>query len=241
MEIAIDAIYDYRYLLTRGYPLEHALNIVSSRYSLNKKQKLFLYRCVHSKQYTYEIRAKIVKDSSEIEGIVMDFYNILLTSIEVFMKREVFLCDDCLIRDLRGSKIHRDEEPFIPSIFSKIANAIRLLGFKKVIVVADKNISYSMEYLRLFTEIMNSYGVDCHGILSKTTDKDVITISSENRDMAVASTDIVIIRNALRIYPLINCMISMYRDNYRIFDVSTVLGEDCSSYIDRKCIDTINK
>ncbi|ADM28338.1 protein of unknown function DUF434 [Ignisphaera aggregans DSM 17230] len=241
MEIVVDAIYDYRYLLTRGYPIEHALNIVSLKYSLDKKQKLFLYRCVHSKQHAYETKSKIVRDSSEIEGIVMDFYNILLTSIEVFMKKEVFLCDDCLIRDLRGSKIHADEVPFISTIFSRIANAIKLIGFKKVIVVADKNISYSMEYLRLFTEIMNSYGINCYGILSKTTDKDVIAISSENRNIAVATTDIVIIRNALRIYPLINCMISIYRDEYRIFDVSTILGEDCSSYIDKKCIDAIDK
>ncbi len=241
MEITVDAIYDYRYLLTRGYPIEHALNIVSTKYSLNKKQKLFLYRCVHSKQYVYETKSKIVRDSSEIDGIVMDFYNILLTSIELFMKKEVFLCDDCLIRDLRGSKIHADEAPFISTIFSRIANAIKLLGLKNVIVVADKNISYSMEYLKLFIEIVKSYGVNCHGILSKTTDKDVIAISLENTNMAVATTDIVIIRNTLRIYPLINYMISIYRDEYKIFDVSTILGEDCSSYIDKKCIDTIYK
>ncbi len=241
MEIPVDAVYDYRYLLTRGYPLEHALSIVSLKYFLDKKQRLLLYRCVHSKHYVSVARSKIVRDSSGIEGMVIDFYNILLTNIEMFAKKEVFLCDDCLIRDLRGSKIHADEIPFLSSIFLKIANAIKLIGFRKVIVVADKNISYSMEYLKQFTEIMKNHGIDCQGVLSKTTDKDIIAISTENKDMVVATTDIVIIRSVPRIYPLTNCLVLLYRDEYKVLDISRILGEDCSSCMDKKCIDAINK
>jgi hypothetical protein len=59
----VEAARDYRFLLDRGYPRKPSLDLVAARYMLDRKEKMLLYRCVHSSKDAGLVRGKLLPPS----------------------------------------------------------------------------------------------------------------------------------------------------------------------------------
>lgn len=197
-----NAAYDYKYLLTRGYPTKASLNLVASRYMLNKREMLLLYRCVHSNQYIGDVKRKLF--CGKLSGFILlvDFYNIAISTINMLRGGEVYICDDCVPRDLRGSKLHTDDHPYLSKAMKIIVSTIRALDPKAVIAIADKNVSFSFDHATRLRNELRSFGIDCSFELSPTPDSKIIDYARSYKEAAVATTDSVIMAYSSRIVPL---------------------------------------
>jgi len=95
------AVYDFCWLLSRGYNDHSALKIVGDRYALAKRQRTAVSRVSCSDVALCERRAKLVQPE-QIRGAVLnlDGFN-LLTTIEAALSGGVVLgCRDASFRDL---------------------------------------------------------------------------------------------------------------------------------------------
>ncbi|MEM1541559.1 MAG: DUF434 domain-containing protein [Ignisphaera sp.] len=196
-----EAAYDYRYLLTKRYPVKASLNIVTARYTLSSKDRLLLYRCVHSEHYVAEINKKFFCKKLNGFKLIVDFYNVLISSINMLQKGEVYLCDDCVPRDLRGSKLRVEDSKYIEKAMKIIANIILDLKPNAIILVADKNISFSLNHVLRFIEILGYGNIPSSYELTSTPDKRIIEYSREERSV-IATTDSVIMMQSSLIFPL---------------------------------------
>lgn len=230
LNILLDAVYDYRFLLSRGYPLSQALNIVSQHYLLNEHERLLLFRCVHSLRYVHETIRKIVCPVKKNLGggiLVIDFYNMILTILAMVKSEDIFLCDDCLVRDLRGSKIRSSERILLSKVFNIMADILANYKgiFTEIIIVADKDVSHSLDDVREFSNtLLNSVeGARVTFVLSSTPDSKTISLATNS---IIASTDSVIIENSYRILPLTTLALQKLGLKPTI-DFSSILGYAC--------------
>jgi len=187
----LEASKDYRLLLTMGYPYDASLDLVGSKHLLSREERLLLFRCVHSEDFALGIASRIKTEG--VNEIVLDFYNVLITVLSILSGDCVYLCDDCIVRDLRGSKIRRSDEQNIPRAIEHIVAESIEHGLRKVIVVADKAVSHSAEHVQLFRATAESRGIVAESILSDTADSTIVKTAKECPHCAVATTDGVIL------------------------------------------------
>lgn len=207
-----DAAIDYRYLLDRGYPQKQSLDLVASRYGLSQEYKLALYRCIHTSELSEKVRAKIVglDEVPKYGGIVIDFYNVTLTVLAAYLRQPVFLCDDCLVRDVRGSKVkHEEREAFI-EVVRLLSEVIVCHGIERVVVVADRRVSWSAMHIEYLRNLLEKRGVVVSSLLSDRTDSDVLSRARVER-YPVASTDIVVLQRTEALVPLVNTLLTLLR------------------------------
>ncbi|MCS7111758.1 MAG: DUF434 domain-containing protein [Sulfolobales archaeon] len=223
----VDAAYDYRLLLSRGYGQRYALDMVASRYSLNREKKLLLYRCVHSMQYIVNVIPKIACTLEPQGALIIDFYNILLTVLCMLENCDVYLCDDCIVRDLRGYKSRSQDYTYLLKAYDLILNAISQLKPLKIIVVADKNFSHSAIQIERFNKYIVERGLTGYSILSPTPDRDSIEISRSEHAI-VASSDSVVVENSYKVFPLTTVITNQLNKEFTI-NFADLFGTPCST------------
>jgi hypothetical protein len=233
IDAVIEASYDYRYLLSRGYNYTYALEAVTRRYMLSEIERLLLFRCVHSATYTYEtfnkIRCKCFEEPDST--LIIDFYNVLLTIVAMLRNEPLFLCDDCLVRDLRGSKLRSNERGLLEKVFDIITSILNncCKSVKRIIIVADKNVSHSLDDVQRFVNAIMSRRKDLEvsAILSQKSDATIISLSHEIRGIVV-TTDAVIIMNSQWILPLTTITLN-YLGMKPLIDFPSLFGFTCPS------------
>lgn len=190
----IEAAKDYRYLLDRGYPHKLALNTVSTRYLLSKRERLLLYRCIHSSNYVRLILSKTSIPPENAE-IVIDGYNVFSTIFSIISGDEVYLCDDGFIRDLLGLHtrvalaVNRDT-------ISKIISLIEwFIDSYKTYIVLDANVSHSGELASRLRELLPSANI----IVAKKADVKVLELSMGRWTI---TSDAVVLERAHKVYDL---------------------------------------
>ncbi len=223
-----NAAIDYRYLLDRGYPQKPSLDLVAVRYGLSSEFKLALYRCVHTSALSDMVRAKIVRLGKlpDYGGIVVDFYNVTLTALAAYLGQPLFLCDDCLVRDVRGSKVRSGERAAFMQIIRVLAELLLCLGLKRVVVVADKRVSWSAEHVGYLRKLLEDRGLSVEAMLSDRTDSGVI-LCANSELYPIASTDIVIIERAKAVAPLANILCAKLGAK-PLFDFASLFNTPCS-------------
>ncbi|BCU70812.1 DUF434 domain-containing protein [Stygiolobus caldivivus] len=177
---------DYKFLINRGYNRKPALDLVSARYGLSKKERLLLYRCTHTDEEVEAIRQKKVEAPEEV---MVDGYNISLTLLSAIYNDDVFICDDGLVRDLGlGKRKEKDE------VFDSIVLIAEFLSFKRVAfqIVLDAQVSKSGELSNKLRKI----GVNA--ITAKKADMEVIVSGK-----VVVSNDFVVVMKANKVYDLL--------------------------------------
>jgi len=107
-----DAAADMKYLLDRGYHKSAAMNYVADHYRLNSGERNRLVRYVFSEKEIRDHRDKLMpirKISGE--DVVVDGYNILITSQAILAGKEIVEGMDGLVRDTSAtfSKYRFDE------------------------------------------------------------------------------------------------------------------------------------
>ncbi len=223
-----NAAIDYRYLLDRGYPQKPSLDLVVARYGLSSEFKLALYRCVHTSVLSDMVRAKMIwpRELSEYGVIVVDFYNVTLTALAAYLGQPLFLCDDCLVRDVRGSKVRSSEREAFMQIIKALAELLLCLGLKRVVVVADKRVSWSAEHISYLRKLLEDRGISVEAMLSDRTDSGVL-LHANSELCPVASTDIVIIERAKAVVPLANILCARLGAK-PLFDFASLFNTPCS-------------
>jgi len=178
---------DYKYLLNRGYNRKPALDLISSRYNLDKKSRLLLYRCIHSDEEIQHIRSKSVKS---VTYVILDGYNLALTLLSLIYGDEIFLCDDGFYRDLGlGKRKNNSEE-----IFDMLVLLSEYLDQNKIKfeIILDSQISRSGEL---------AGKLRYRGIYAKTVRKtDLELILSNN---VICTNDFLVLNRARQIYNLL--------------------------------------
>ena len=222
-----NAAIDYRYLLDRGYPQKQALDLVASRYGLSQEYKLALYRCVHTSELSARVREKIISldDVHRYGGIVIDFYNVTLTILAAYLHQPVFLCDDCLVRDVRGSKVKHEEREAFMEIVKLLSEVIACYGIKHVVVVADRRVSWSAMHVEYLRSLLEKKGVMVCSLLSDRTDSDVLA-KARVEGYPIASTDIVVLQRAETLAPLVNTLFTMLRRELN-FNFASLFNTSC--------------
>ncbi|MCY0859414.1 MAG: DUF434 domain-containing protein [Sulfolobaceae archaeon] len=187
-----EAYKDYKYFLNRGYSRKVALEAITSRYNLSVKEKMLLYRCVHSDDEIKAVKSKVVKHLPK--SIIIDGYNIGITFLSIVYDDEVFICDDGFIRDLGLGKRKLSDEVYDALLV--VSEFLENLGISFQIVL-DSQISKSGE----LAEILRNKGLNVRTV--KKADKQVI-ISKE----IVASNDFVILYNAYAVFDVLGLLVS---------------------------------
>ncbi len=210
----IEAAKDYRYLLDRGYP-QSVLDIICARYLIDSKLRSALYRSVHSGRDAQTIRSKLCCSATECSSstLVLDLFNVMITIVAAMKGEPIFLGDDCLARDIRGSKIRRGEEELALKALEVIIDIVRRAGFRRVIAIGDKNVKFSAMYAHILGRELSRYSIDYSYELCNKSDSRIIELGQE---LPVASSDIVIVKSVLKVYPLTTLAM-------RILGVSTEL------------------
>ncbi len=140
------AVRDLRYLLNHRYPRESSVNFVSNHYRLRLDDRHLLARCVFSEVEVVAHRKKAVK-VRDVKGkrLGIDGYNILITIESVLMGKQVILCDDGYIRDLRAIFGKYRVSPATSRAITALIQAAAKAKPKEVVVLFDKQVSHSGE------------------------------------------------------------------------------------------------
>jgi len=190
----IEAAKDYRYLLDRGYPHKLALNTVSTRYLLSKRERLLLYRCVHSSSYVRSIMSKTLVPPENVE-VVIDGYNLFSTIFSVISGEELYLCDDGFIRDLLG--LHtRVALAVNKDTINKIISLIKwFIDKHRVYIILDANVSHSGELASRLRELLPNADI----IVARKADVKVLELSIGRWTI---TSDAVVLERAYKVYDL---------------------------------------
>ncbi len=177
------AVSDLRYLLNHGYPRESAANFVSNHYRLRLEERHLLVRCVFSEAEAEAHRKKAIKAAGvRSKRLGIDGYNALITVESILAGKQVVLCDDGYLRDLRAifGKYRTGQTTVraVAAIVREVAKATP----KEVLVLFDKQVSHSGELasefrarLRLASLAGDSLAVG--GVDMKLRDFDVVVSS----------------------------------------------------------------
>ncbi len=201
-----NAAADIRYLLDRGYPREGAVRFVCAHYKLDKKTEHFLSRAVLAKEVSEKRRTKFLNcDKIKEQCISIDGYNILI-GLESILEKKAFICDDGVIRDIKGIfrnyKVSRNTDIAIKLIlqFLKEKNP------SYVCFLLDSQISKSGVLAGVLREKLIEYGLNGDARTSTHVDHDL-----KNSKCIVASSDGVIIDEAEIVLNFLYCLISRFR------------------------------
>jgi hypothetical protein len=183
-------IKDLKFLLDRGYKRKSALNLVSTRYSLDKKQKNFLLRKVFSEKEIKEHKRKLIP-VKKIKGekIIIDTYNVLITVETILSKkgeRELVEGMDGFLRDFRGifSSYKFDENTKIA--LEKIFKVLKKFEPEFSLFILDSQISRSGELASYIRQKLSEYNLKGNAQTKRSADsfickKNLITLTSDTK------------------------------------------------------------
>ncbi len=183
---------DYKYLLNRGYNQQTVLNLVTSRYQLSSVERTLLLRCIHRDDDAMEIRSKIIDYPHGCE-LAIDGYNTILTVVSALEGRDLYLCDDCIVRDLRSSYIKDFSTPLILRAIELLRSELVSLRPRDIVFILDKNVSWSKKHAEIIKELIPESRV----VLAKRADISVIATN-----YVICSSDYVVLKRALYIHDL---------------------------------------
>lgn len=199
-----EAYIDYKYLLNRGYNRKPALDLVTSRYTLNQKERLLLYRCTHSDKEIENVKAKI----KLCNNVIIDGFNVAITILNALDNDEAFICDDGFVRDLGVGKKKDDNR--LTDILILFSEFCLNLGISNYSIFLDSQISHSAEIAKKLL----ARGINAK--LAKRTDKQILISGDENS--TIVSNDFVILEKAKKVYDLIGIFLSRYISLPRVPD-----------------------
>jgi len=198
MSALAEAAIDLKYLLERGYSRERVLDIVTERYCLDRSTRSALYRCIHKSSTSEAIISNFVLKH---DRLAVDLLNSLITVLAMIENDRVFICDDCLVRDVRGVKIRSSDKPFIDKALGILVETLSYCNPREVVVVCERQISYSALYAKQFCSLIQYLaGCECRSYIVDKVDTFLIELCSNG--YAVCTTDVVVLEQCTYIYPL---------------------------------------
>ncbi len=182
MERLRGAFLDAFLLLSRGYPRKPVMDLVYSRWGLNRWERLAVYHCSHGAVTLRHIKSRTRCFTHAWYAI--DGYNVGVSLACMEREVPVLLCPDGYIRDVMGGWKPKPEEVIEPLVEYVESLASSLSAHP--VVYLDARVSRSGELASMLRR---------RGILaatSKTTDKTVL-LAAARRGFIPITSDIVVL------------------------------------------------
>lgn len=148
------AVADLSMLLSRGYARTSSLKLVGDRFSLTQRQRLALMRSACSDaQLQRRTAARVQIDTLPAQPLVIDGYNLLITTEAALSGAAIFIGRDQCCRDLSG--IHgsyRTVSETLPA-FELIAKCLDEASVSSVRWLFDRPVSNSGKLKVLITQL----------------------------------------------------------------------------------------
>lgn len=205
LPLSREAIEEARFLLGRGYARPSVVRFVGDKHTLNKSQRLLLYRCVYPPQASKCHLGKAVSPEY-VHGnpLTVDGYNVLLTLSSAIEGRPIYLCDDGFVRDISARR--RSLSPSkLSGRLGPIISALEQLMPSHVTFIYDKQVSRSGE---LANKTIRAFGATQIPIAAKTSGK--ADSEAINSGEILATSDSVIIEKANRVFDLAGYVITRH-------------------------------
>ena len=188
------ALADYSMLLTKGYATNSSLKLVGDHFALTQRQRLAIMRSACSDQQL-QIRQSKQIDVSQLKDqpILIDGYNLLITTEAALSSAPIFIGRDGCMRDLAG--IHgsyRKVTETIPAI-ELIAKHLHDLGIASARWLLDSPVSNSGKLKTLIRELAEKNNWPWQIDLLTNPDKELIAA-----EQTVATSDSNILDNCTR-------------------------------------------
>lgn len=219
MDVRIDIIReaskDYSYLINRGFSKKQSLALITSRYQLSKKERMFLYRSIHSQTIARNINLKKVSvDEVENEVLLIDGLNVLLTIVAALKCDLLVLGDDGFLRDLQSvhGKIKYDLLFF--KAINRLAYSLSILNPREVLVFFDKNVKMIGFYSNIIKKTLSKYVDKISIILAHMCDKEILAHQG-----IVSSSDIVVLQRAYKVFDLAGYIVRTLMRYPNIYEV----------------------
>ncbi len=210
-----EAVFDYSFLLTRGYAEDALFKLVGDRYQLKKRQRMAVMRSACSDN-SLKNRHQTQIDFSQInKPILIDGFNLLITIESALSGGFIFEGRDGCYRDI--SSIHasykRVEETF-PAL-KLIGNYLSNKSVKAVWWYLDKPVSNSGQLKKYIEEIAKQYNWPWKVSLKQSVDFTLKNVSNP-----VITTDGVILDNCFRWVNLGRSIIEDIIPNSHLFQLN---------------------
>lgn len=192
----IEAGADFLYLLERGYNRKIALDLVTSRWKLDRLERLALYRGVFDTQTSY---SRISKFTKKINKLAIDGFNVISTIHSAVIGDSLILATDHFIRDLSATIRKVKVTPLLVTALVIMLGFVSRLGISDLIVVFDAQVSRSGELVKLTKEMAKFMEVSGTFITSEKTDSLLVALSKE---YTIATSDSLLIDRAKNVLDL---------------------------------------
>jgi hypothetical protein len=215
-----NALADYSMLLTKGYATNSSLKLVGDHFALTQRQRLAIMRSACS-DHQLIIRKNKQIDVSELKDqpILIDGYNLLITTEAALSGAPIFIGRDGCMRDLSG--IHgsyRKVSETIPAI-QLIAKNLHELEIKSARWLLDSPVSNSGKLKTLIRELAEKSYYPWQIDLLTNPDKELIAT-----DQIVATSDSNILDNCKKWTNLTTQIITNTQKKPNLIDLSTQGG-----------------
>ncbi|MDD5473367.1 MAG: DUF434 domain-containing protein [Candidatus Methanoperedens sp.] len=198
-----NAASDIRYLLDRDYPQTGAVGFVCNHYRLDDESRRFLSRTVLAKAVCEKRHAKFLScDKIKGSKIMIDGYNIII-GMESIIEKKAYLCDDGVIRDIRGVFRNFRAAKNTENAIELICRFLKEKKPAEICFLLDSQISKSGALAKELREKMSYYGLKGDARTSKHVDYDL----KKSKDV-VATSDGVIIDAAEMVVNFLACLVS---------------------------------
>jgi hypothetical protein len=188
----VEAAKDYFYLLERGYRKEYALRFVADHYKLERSDRLILYRSIHPSSHIEKISGKVISDLVNVKNLYVDYYNVVITIMEIIDGNLIYRGNDGFIRDMAG-------------IHGKIRDVGKLVDATKILF--DELSRYNIDNIHLFLEAQISKSGELSRYIKDKFNVDVtLTRKVDNAllkvEDVIATSDSVLHSKAIKIVDL---------------------------------------
>ncbi len=193
-----NAIDDFRYLLSRGYKRERAIEIVGDRYLLDQNNRLILYRAVYDDETADSHRQKMVTPEAVLEEkLSVDGYNVLITVESMLRKKPLILCDDGFVRDISGIHGKHRLSSYSEHALSLIMRLLTELQPSEVRFHYDQQVSRSGELAALTRSLLDRFTLDGNAETARQADNAALGFGT-----VLATSDTVLIERGKRLFDL---------------------------------------
>ena len=218
-----EAVLDAVWLLERGYRRETVRDVVGDKYSLDRRLRSLIYRCVHPAGWISIVKNKYV-EPRWLRGkcIAIDFLNVLGTVLSAMSGGMIVKSLDGFIRDI--SELHASilKQPRIYEATTIILETVASLNPSKVIFLLEENVSYSGEISEFIRRRLRTFSIVGTASTSRSVDSELVRTG-----WTVATSDAPIMARANRLIDLAYASIEKLGNvNYCMIDLQKLVWTD---------------
>jgi len=202
------ALGDYRFLVERGYPDRPSIELVGNRYRLTREERNLLFRGVVAEKHAAGRCAKLVTVLQLRErdrrgqrlSLRVDGYNVLYTILAYLRGAGVFICTDCVLRDVSAAHGRRPPAGKLRSAVGLLCEALGALPAHRAILLLDAQVRLYYDPAELLRDALAGRGVQAE---IRTTAQADAELTRAPGDTVVATSDSVILdRTAAAVFDL---------------------------------------